>query len=121
MDRTLNPIYLEARAAFEAVLSRAGYSLIHEEHSPAAFGSAFAEYRHRLRRVRLLWDGKDRYLGLSTAETAAPNQFPSPNAWRPLEPQDPVAPVQALDAGPSATARIAALQATLATFLASAT
>jgi hypothetical protein len=117
MDRSLDPVYIEAREACEVVLSRAGYSLLHEEHSPAAFGSASAEYRHRLSRVRLVWDGKDRFLGLAVAETGAPNQFPAPGSWRPLEPTSPRAPPQSLRPGPAATERIADLRAALAQFI----
>jgi hypothetical protein len=120
MDRSLDPVYIEAREACEAVLRPAGYSLFYEEHAPGSFGSALAEYRLRLRRVRLIWDGKDHFLGLSVVQTAAPDQFPTPGAWRPLESASRRAPAQFLRPGPAATERIEELRGVLAHFIESA-
>jgi hypothetical protein len=109
MERALDPVYLRARAAIESVLDSAGYHLASESHHPDSFGSAEAEYRGRHQRIRLTWDGKDRWLGLVVARSSASNQHPRPDDWHSLDPKATSAPQQFLHEGPSADARIAEL------------
>jgi hypothetical protein len=113
MQRNLDPVFLQARSTVEELLDAAGYQLAAESHYPDAFGSAEAEYRGRHGRIRLVWDGKDRWLGLSVAHTAASNQHPQPSEWRPLEPERSSAPAQFLGPGALAKARIAELKEAL--------
>src|SRR4051812_44925902 len=105
MERSLNEIYLAARAAIEAVLDRAGFRLAGESHYPDSFGSAHADYRGRHQRVRLVWYGKDRFLGLSVARLTNPGQHPAPDQWHSLEPVEATAPGQSLQPGPGAEGR----------------
>jgi hypothetical protein len=113
MERVLDPVFLQARAAVEAVLDAAHYHLAAESHAPDAFGSAEVEYRGRHERIRLIWDGKDRWLGLSVARPPASNQHPRSGDWRPIEPEGTAAPQQFLRLGPGTDARIADLRAAL--------
>ena len=113
MERALDPIFIQARTVIEDVLDSAGYHLAAETHYPDAFGSADTEYRGRHERIRLVWDGKDRWLGLSIAKTAASNQHPLSSEWRPLEPERATAPQQFLRSGVAADARIAELREAL--------
>jgi hypothetical protein len=113
MDRTLNPVFAAARSAVEAVLDGAGYQLASEMHHPDSFGSAEAEYRGRHERIRLTWDGKDGWIGLSYAKIGSSNQHPSPEGWRPLDQPAVDVPQLSIRPGPTADARIAQLQAAL--------
>ena len=117
MERSLNDIYLAARAAIEAVLDPAGFRLAGECHYPDSFGSAHADYRGRHQRVRLVWDGKDRFLGLSVARVTNSGQHPAPDHWHSLEPADAAAPVQSLQPGLGAEGRIAELRDALRSHL----
>ena len=56
-----NEIYLQARAAIDAVLFRHGYQAHSERCDPHAFGNVLAVYRppSRGRYVGLPWDGRD--------------------------------------------------------------
>src|SRR4051812_36498387 len=117
MDRARDDIYLAAREAIEAVLDSAGFRLAGESHYPDSFGSADAEYRGRHQRVRLVWDGKDRFLGLSVARVTNSGQHPAPDQWHPLEPVHGAAPSQFLRAGPGADGRIRELTDALRDYL----
>ena len=117
MERALNDIYLAARAEIEAVLDRAGFRLAGECHYPDSFGSAHADYRGRHQRVRLVWDGKDRFLGLSVAPVMNSGQHPAPDHWLALEPANAAAPVQSLQPGAGADGRIAELRDALRSHL----
>ena len=120
MDRELDPVYVQARMAIEKVLDAARYQLASERHDADAFGSCAAEYRGPAERIRLTWDGKDRWLGLAVAKAAAPSQHPAPGEWGPLEPKPSAAPQQFLRLGPGADARIAELQQAVRQHLAAA-
>ena len=120
MNRTLDPVFLLARTVIEDLLDSAGYHLAAEAHYPDAFGSADAEYRGRHERIRLVWDGKDHWLGLSVAHPVASNQHPRASDWQPLEPQSAGAPRQFLRPGTAADARIAELREALCRHLGSA-
>ena len=109
MDRELDPIFVQARTIIEEVLDAEHYRLASERHYPEAFGSSDAEYRGDHERIRLTWDGKDRWVGLAVARVTVPNQQPAPEDWGPLEPMHSSAPNQFLRQGPGADARIAAL------------
>jgi len=95
MDRTLDPVYELARTRLEAILDPQGFRLASEYHMPEAFGSAETEYRRRGLRVRLTWDGKDRWLWLQVAPTAEKNVHPLPGMWRDLEAAIDVTPTGA--------------------------
>ena len=120
MERALDPVFLRARTVIEDVLDSAGYHLAAEAHYPDAFGSADAEYRGRHERIRLVWDGKDQWLGLSVARPVASNQHPRASEWQALEPQSAAAPQQFLRPGSAADARIAELREALRRHLGSA-
>ena len=109
MNRDLDAVYLQARSAVEDILDHAGYRLAAESHYFDAFGSAHAEYRGRHERVRLVWDGKDRWLGLSVAKVASSNQHPRSEDFRPLDVKMPSAPSQFLRLGSTTDARVAEL------------
>ncbi len=109
MERSLNDIYLAARGAIESVLDPAGFRLAGECHYPDSFGSAHADYRGRHQRVRLVWHGKDRFIGLSVTRVTNSGQHPAPDEWRALEPANGSAPAQFLNPGPGAERRIAEL------------
>ena len=113
MDRALDPVYLQARAALETILAHAGYQLASECHHPDAFGSAEAEYRGRNERLRLTWDGKDRWLGLAAAPSRGSSYHPGPSDWRPLEPKQTTAPSQFLRLGAVTDQRVAQLEEAL--------
>lgn len=113
MDRKFDPVYRQARDAVEVLLDRAEYRLASEVHHPDAFGSAEAEYRARHERLRLTWDGKDRWLRLSIARVQNSGQHPAHGAWSALEPRTPAGPQQFLRPGAGAEARIADLVAAL--------
>jgi hypothetical protein len=113
MDRNLDPVFLKVRTILEETLDGAGYRLAAESHFPSAFGSADVEYRGRHERIRLVWDGKDRWLGLSVARVSASNQYPAAGDWRPLDLESSSAPQQFLREGPTTDARIAELREAL--------
>src|SRR6185312_17152580 len=109
MERSYDAIYLAARAKLEVVLGQAGFHVAAECHYPDSFGSAQTDYRGRHQCVRLTWDGKDRFLGLSVARVTNTGQRLAPDQWHGLEPAHAAAPVQFMQPGPSADARIAEL------------
>ena len=95
MDRTLDATYLRARDRLEAILDDQGFRLASEYHMPEAFGSAEAEYKRRGLRVRLTWDGKDRWLWFKVAPAPETAVHPHPSTWRDLEIQIDAAPTGA--------------------------
>ena len=109
MDRELDSVYVQARTALEVVLENAGYQLASECHHPDAFGSATTEYRGPHERLRLTWDGKDRWLGLGVAAARGTSHHPNPSEWRALEPKDNTAPNQFLRPGAATEQRVAQL------------
>lgn len=108
MNRELDPIYLAARTLVERVLDAAHYRLAGESHHPDTFGSAHAEYYGRHERIRLFWDGRDRYVGLAAAPAPSADRMPARDAWRPID-GDEGPPAYGLVPGAGADARIAAL------------
>ncbi len=68
----------------EPELTALGFRLDSEVYHHAAFGSADLEYYRRGTRVRLTWDGKDRWawMNLAAQPTSA---VPSPNTYRHLD------------------------------------
>ena len=110
MDRKLDDVYFAAREAIEAILEAAGFHLASECHYPDSFGSADAEYRGRHQRIRLVWDGKDRFLGLTVARVINSGQHPGPDQWRAIEAKGATPPAQFLQAGSGAEKRIAELR-----------
>lgn len=92
MDRLLPTAYQQARERLEAELGAAGYRLAAETFLPDAFGSADAEYVRRGGRLRLIWDGKDRWLWCQVAATPDSGGHPAPGEWRDLETQLGLAP-----------------------------
>lgn len=113
MDRELDSVYVQARTVVEAVLEQAGYQLASECHYPDAFGSATTEYRGPRERLRLTWDGKDRWLGLASAAIREASHHPSPTDWRPLEPKQITAPSQFHRPGAATDQRVAQLEEAL--------
>ncbi len=57
MDRTLSPVFLQARDAIESVLSKYGFRVTKESLYYSAFGSTEVEYCHRAHWLRLSWAG----------------------------------------------------------------
>ena len=84
MERTLDPVYLAVREELEPALERLGYRLDEESHQFGAFGSAQAEYDRRGSRLRLHWDGKDRWAWVTVAPQPA-NAFPEPDTYRDID------------------------------------
>jgi hypothetical protein len=68
--RNLDPVFQVALEQLEPIFERFGFKLASECHHPESFGSAHAEYRRRGLRLRLVWDGKDRWLWVQYARSA---------------------------------------------------
>jgi hypothetical protein len=115
MERILDPVFLQARAALEESLGRVGFRLIREVLDHAAFGSAQAEYRSRAHWLRLTWDGKDRYIWLSGAISQDQHAHPAVKAWYPLD-KAPGGIAASLQIGPATDARIVELLAQVERF-----
>jgi len=81
--RELPEPFAAARADLEPVLEAVGFRLAGESYHPEAFGSASADYRQRGRRLRLIWDGKDRWLWLEASP--AGNDHPTAADYRDVE------------------------------------
>ena len=60
--RNLDPVFRTALERLEPVLYKHGLSVAAEWHCPEAFGSAYVDYKRQNLRLRLMWDGKDRWL-----------------------------------------------------------
>ena len=82
--RDLDPVFQAALDALEPILFASGLKLASEWHSPEAFGSAETEYARRGLRVRLTWDGKDRWLWVQYARPEG-NAMARREAYRDLE------------------------------------
>ncbi len=115
MERSLDPVFLQARSDLEERLSRIGFRLTREVHDHAAFESAQTEYRNRAHWLRLTWDGKDRYLWLAGAISPDQHTHPAVSAWHPLDPASEKF-VGSLQVGPATDARIAELIAQVEQF-----
>jgi hypothetical protein len=107
MSEPPDSVYQQARATLEPLLEARGFQLAAECHYPEAFGSAHAEYRRRGMRLRLIWDGKDRWLWMSHAPQAN-NAMPREDTYRDLEASDagPAPSALMLRQGPAADGRI---------------
>lgn len=100
-------VYQQARTTLEPLLEARGFKLAAECHYPEAFGSAHAEYRRRGMRLRLMWDGKDRWLWMTQAPQMN-NASPLEDTYRDLETADeePAPSALMLRQGPVADERI---------------
>ena len=100
-------VYQQARATLEPLLEARGFQLAAECYYPDAFGSAHAEYRRRGMRLRLIWDGKDRWLWMTHAPQVE-NAMPREDTYRDLEASAPGSGLTALTLrqGPVADERI---------------
>jgi len=101
-----------ARSQLEPALASAGFRLATECYDPEAFGSVYTEYVGRGRRLRLIWDGKDRWLWIEAGP--AGEEHPSLADWHDLEREfeiasDRITPVDAQ----TAPARLANLKSAL--------
>ncbi len=120
MDRTLSPVFLQARDAIESVLSKYGFRVTKESLYYSAFGSTEVEYCHRAHWLRLSWDSKDRYLWLAGAIAVDQHVHPPATAWRPLDPPSSTnRPALFLEPGELADARISELLTQIELFRAS--
>ncbi len=43
----------------EPILEKSGYQQVYEEYRPDVFGSAYSDFECGVKKVRLIWDGKD--------------------------------------------------------------
>ena len=84
MNRDLDPVFLQARGALEPLLASKGFSVYGESHHPGSFGDAETEYQRRGLRIRLTWDGKDRWIWLQVAPKDG-NRLAKPGEWKDLE------------------------------------
>ena len=84
MDRELDPVYRTIRDALEPELTAQGFRLASERHDYAAFGSAQTEYYRRGLRLRLTWDGKERWAWVTYAPQPT-SAFPRPDTYRDLD------------------------------------
>jgi hypothetical protein len=111
-------VYRRARETLDPILSEKGFTLAAECHYPESFGSADAEYKRRSLRMRLIWDGKDRWLWMTYAPQPG-NSHPRSDAYRSLESGEQQAgtPARFLREGPTAEGRIGQLAAQLVAFL----
>jgi hypothetical protein len=62
MKRRHPPLFTQARAAIEPVLTDLGFRLAEEHYHQQDFGSAYTVYRRRGDEVRLIWDGKESWI-----------------------------------------------------------
>ena len=118
MNRDLDTVFLQARTALEPLLESKGFSIYGESHYPGSFGSAEAEYQRRGLRIRLTWDGKDRWLWLQVAPKDS-NRLAKPSEWKDLEVElgAPAIAVGVLRPGALAARRIQELVAHAREFL----
>jgi hypothetical protein len=118
VNRELDPVFLQARGAIEPLLESKGFSIYGESHHPGSFGSAEAEYQRRGLRIRLTWDGKDRWIWLQLAAKDG-NRLVKPSEWKDLETAlgAPAIAVGVLRPGPLADRRIEELVAHAREFL----
>src|SRR6187399_1621793 len=94
MDRTSDPVMLAIRHVVEAELSRLGFQIASEQFDYDAFRSASFEYWRPGARVRLTWDGKDRWAWVNVA----------PQLTKAFPPQDSYVDVDARFVAPNAMA-----------------
>src|SRR6267378_2742432 len=90
--RDLPEAFAQARTTLEPKLELLGFRSASEAYYPEAFGSAHAEYSRRGRRVRLVWDGKDRWLWFQI--TVPGVLHPSTKDWTDLEQSIGAVPIQ---------------------------
>lgn len=74
--------YVMARLQLEPILQEFGFSLASEALQPESFGSSQADYTRRGERLRLMWDGKDRWLWIAVSTGG---ERPSYHQWTDLE------------------------------------
>ena len=84
MDRDLAPAYRTIRDTLEAELDALGFRLDADTYHYSSFGSAQAEYHRRGLRLRLTWDGKDRWAWVVYAAQPT-SAFPDPRSYRDLD------------------------------------
>jgi len=100
-------VYRKARETLEPVLRNHGFELAAECYYPEAFGSAHAEFKRTGLRVRLVWDGKDRWLWMSYAPQEG-DAHPKPGTYRSIgsPAEEASTPALVLRDGPTAERRI---------------
>ena len=84
MERTIDPVFLAIRDTFEPELDRLGFRIALESHQYDAFGSESLEYARRGARLRLQWDGKDRWAWVTVARQPSA-AFPDPATYRDID------------------------------------
>lgn len=65
---------MDAYEALKEILLDGGLTVVQEQRHPEAFGSAWAVFEARGRKVRLVWDGKDGW-GFVQTEGADPGEW----------------------------------------------
>jgi hypothetical protein len=117
-DRELPRPFLLGREQLEPELVSAGFRLASDQFDPGAFGSALSEYRGPARRLRIVWDGKDRWLWIQVSRPG--KEHPAYNDWSDLEHELGLRPqaIYAVD-DHSLARRLSELRAALQAFLAS--
>ena len=93
--RNLDPVFRTALERLEPVLYKHGLSVAAECHYPEAFGSAYVEYTRRNLRLRLMWDGRDRWLWAQYVRPEGNAHAPS-ESYLALETELPVEGAQRL-------------------------
>ena len=84
MERVLDPVFLAIRDVVERDLDRLGFHLASEKLLCDAFGSVTLEYHRRGTRLKLNWDGKDRWAWISIAPQPT-NAYPHPESYRDVD------------------------------------
>ena len=81
-SRTWAVPYVLARQELEPVLREYGFTLAAEALLPEATGSAWAEYRRPVARIRLEWNGANHWLRLQSSTAGVQ---PATHQWEDIE------------------------------------
>lgn len=73
-----NELFAEAQGLLMPSLVRAGFACSEERYDKQSFGSQYSLFRSPFTQVRLIWDGKDRWLTLQCDRLPGENR---PRPW----------------------------------------
>lgn len=65
--KCIDQTYQQVKSAVDGKVAHKGYIIVDEKYHPEAFGSRYVTWSNKIDAIRLIWDGKDEWFILQSA------------------------------------------------------